>query len=175
MLQTFSSFFEYLTSCHESLLTKHPHAEVLYIGDLNVHHTDWLQSTHTDVGGIEAFHFSISNELEQNHHTSYTCFLIVMTIQQTLLTYSLLLTLRTILTLSPLLCYTLKHCTVLITSSFTPPPPIPSTQRYLWHFENARHADMSNFLWTFHRMIIVFGLVILTWQLQQLARSWIRE
>ena len=30
-------------------------------------------------------------------------FLIVMTIQQTLLTYSLLLTLRTILTLSPLL------------------------------------------------------------------------
>ena len=61
----FLSFFEYLTSCHESLLSKHPHAEVLYIGDFNVHHADWLQSTHTDVGGIEAFHFSISNELEQ--------------------------------------------------------------------------------------------------------------
>ena len=96
----FLSFFEYLTSCHESLLTKHPHAEVLYIGDFNVHHTDWLQSTHTDVGGIEAFHFSISNELEQN---ILHVFLIVMAIQQTLLTYSLLLTLRTILTLSPLL------------------------------------------------------------------------
>ena len=50
---------------HESLLTSHPHAAVLYIGDFNVHHTDWLQSTHTDVGGIEAFHFSISNELQQ--------------------------------------------------------------------------------------------------------------
>ena len=61
----FPSFFEYLTSCHESLLSSHPHAEVLYIGDFNVHHTDWLKSTHTDVGGIEAFHFSISNELEQ--------------------------------------------------------------------------------------------------------------
>ena len=53
--------FEYLTSCHESLLTSHPCTEVLYIGDFNVHHTDWLKSTHTDVGGIEAFHFSISN------------------------------------------------------------------------------------------------------------------
>ena len=61
----FPSFFEYLTSCHESLLTSHPHAEVLYIGDFNVHHTDWLKSTHTDVGGIEGFQFSISNELEQ--------------------------------------------------------------------------------------------------------------
>ena len=61
----FPSFFEYLTSYHESLLSSHPHAEVLYIGDFNVHHTDWLKSTHTDVGGIEAFHFSISNELEQ--------------------------------------------------------------------------------------------------------------
>ena len=27
-------------SCHETLLTSHPHAEVLYIGDFNVHHTD---------------------------------------------------------------------------------------------------------------------------------------
>ena len=98
----FPSFFEYFTSCHESLLSSHPHAEVLYIGDFNVHHTDWLKSTHTDVGRIEAFHFSISNELEQiiKHPTRV---LIVMTMQQTLLTYSLHLTLRNILTLSPLL------------------------------------------------------------------------
>ena len=89
----FLSFFEYLTSCHESLLTSHPHTEVLYIGDFNVHHTDWVQSTHTDIGGIEAFHFSISTEL----------FLVVMTMQQTHLTYSLLLALKTILTLSTLL------------------------------------------------------------------------
>ena len=61
----FPSFFEYLTSCRESLLTSHQHAEVLYIGDFNVHHTDWLQSNHTDVGGIEVLHFSISNKLEQ--------------------------------------------------------------------------------------------------------------
>ena len=61
----FPSFFGYLTSYHESLLISHPRAEVLYIEDFNIHHTDWLLSTHTDVGGIEAFPFSISNELEQ--------------------------------------------------------------------------------------------------------------
>ena len=33
-----------------------------------------------------------------------------------------------------------------VTSSFIPPPPIPPTQCHLWHFENARRADMSNFL-----------------------------
>ena len=41
------------------------------------------------------------------------------------------------------------HCTVSVISSFTPPPPIPPTQRHLWHFENARRADMSNFLLDF--------------------------
>ena len=40
------------------------------------------------------------------------------------------------------------YCTVSVTSSFTP-PPIPPTQSHLWHFENARRADMSNFLLDF--------------------------
>ena len=41
------------------------------------------------------------------------------------------------------------HCTVSVTSSFTQPPHTPSTQRHLWHFENAQCADMSNFLLDF--------------------------
>ena len=95
----FLSFLEYLTSCHESLLTSHPHAEVLYIGDFNVHHTDRLQSTHTGVGGIEAFHFSISNELEQiiKHPTC------VPDRHDHAANSLYLFTLRTILTLSPFL------------------------------------------------------------------------
>ena len=144
----FLSFFEYLTSCHESLLTKHPHAEVLYIGDFNVHHTDWLQSTHTDVWGIEVFHFSISNELEQiikhptrvpdrHDHTANTLDLFFTSNPQNY-TYTVS---------SPL--GSSDHCTVSVTSSFTPPPPITPTQRHLWHFENVRRADMSNFLLDF--------------------------
>ena len=138
----FLSFFEYLTSCHESLLTKHSN-----IGDFNVHHTDWLQSIHTDVEGIELFISLFPTHWNQLSDILHV-FLIVITMQQTLLTYSLLLTLRTILTVSSPLGSS-DHCTVSVTSSFTLPPPIPPTQRHLWHFENARCADMSNFLLDF--------------------------
>ena len=138
----FPFFFEYLTFCHESLLSSHPHAEVVYIGDFNVHHTDWLKSTHTDVGGIEAFHFYISNKLEQiiKHPTRvpdrHDHAANPLDPQNYTYTVS-----------SPL--GSSDHCTVSVTSTFTPPPPIPPTQRHLWHFENARRADMSNFLFDF--------------------------
>merc|ERR1712121_243069 len=58
-------FFEYLSSCHESLQISHPQAEILYLGDFNVHHTEWLSSSHTDRGGIEAREFSILHGLDQ--------------------------------------------------------------------------------------------------------------
>ena len=61
----YPTFFQYFTSCHESLLTSHSHADVLYMGDFNVHYIKWLNSSTTDVGGREAFDFSISHELEQ--------------------------------------------------------------------------------------------------------------
>ena len=127
------------------MLTSHPHAEVLYIGDLNVHHSDWLKSTHTDIGGIEAFHFSISNELGQiikhptrvpdrHDHAANTLDLFFTSNPQNY-TY----------TVSSPLGFS-DHCTVSVTSSFTPPPPVLPTQHHLWHYENAQHADMSNFL-----------------------------
>ena len=132
----------------EFIPTKHPHAEVLYIGDSNVHHTDWLQPIHTDVGGIEAFNFSISNELEQiikhptrvpDHHDHAANILnLFFTSNPQNYTYTVP---------SPL--GSSDHCTVSVTFSFTPPPPILPTQRHLWHFENARHADMTNFLLDF--------------------------
>ena len=130
------------------MLTKHPHAEVLYIGDFNVHHTGWLKSTHTDVGGIEVFHFSISNEPEQiikhptgvpdRHDHAANTFDLFFTSNPQNYTYTVS---------SPL--GSSDHCTVSVTSSFTSPPPTPPTQRHLWHFENSRHADMSNFLLDF--------------------------
>ena len=100
-----------------SLLTSHPHTEVLYIGDFNVHYTDRLQSTHTDVGGIEAFHFSFSNKLEQiikhpicvhghHDHAANTLDLFLISNPQNY-TYTVF---------SPLGSS--------VSSSFTPPPPI---------------------------------------------------
>ena len=96
----------------------------------------------------ELRHFSISNELEQiikhptrvpdrHDHTANTLDLFFTSNPQNY-TYTVS---------SPL--GSSDHCTVSVTSSFTPPPPIPPTQRHLWHFENARRADMSNFLLDF--------------------------
>ena len=104
--------------------------------------------THSDVGGIEAFYFSVSNELEQiikhptrvpdrHNHAANTLDLFFTANPQN----------YTHTVSSPL--GSSDHCTVSVTSSFTPPPPIPPTQRHLWHFENARRADMSNFLLDF--------------------------
>src|SRR5678815_4065824 len=53
----FHAFFDYLTTSHET--------EVLYLGNFNVHNTEWMGSSHTDLGGKEAELFSILNDLEQ--------------------------------------------------------------------------------------------------------------
>ena len=100
------------------------------------------------VWNIEAFHFSISNELEQiikhptrvpdrHDHAANTLDLFFTSNPQ-----------NYIYTVSSPLGSS-DHCTVSVTSSFIPPPPIPHTQRHLWHFENAWRADMSNFLLDF--------------------------
>src|SRR6201990_2304838 len=65
MEQIFQFFFQYLTSTHETVTSSHTNAEVLYLGDFNVHHTEWLGSSHTDTGWKEAKSFSILNDLEQ--------------------------------------------------------------------------------------------------------------
>src|ERR1044072_580092 len=65
LMEQIFSFFQYLTTSHETVTPSHPNAEILYLGDLNVHHTEWLGSSHTDTGGKEAKLFSILNDLEE--------------------------------------------------------------------------------------------------------------
>ena len=142
------SFFEYLTSCHESLLTSHPHAEILYIGDFNVHHTEWLNSPRTDVGGNEALAFSILHEMEQiiehpthvpdRHDQARNTLDLFFTFNPSNYSYTIS---------SPL--GTADHSVISVSSSFSPPPPIPPTQRRFWHFENTRRSDMRDFLLDF--------------------------
>ena len=38
------------------------------------------------------------------------------------------------------------HCLISVSSSFSPPPPIPPTQRRIWHFNRIQRTDMSDFL-----------------------------
>src|SRR5678815_381671 len=55
----FHAFFDYLTTSHETVISSHPNTEVLNLGDFNVHNTEWMGSSHTDLGGEEAELFSI--------------------------------------------------------------------------------------------------------------------
>src|SRR5678815_2101080 len=43
----FHAFFDYLTTFHETVISSHPNTEVLYLGDFNVHNTEWMGSSHT--------------------------------------------------------------------------------------------------------------------------------
>ena len=38
---------------------------MIILGDFNVHHKDWLHSTHTDIEGEMAYTFSIFSDLDE--------------------------------------------------------------------------------------------------------------
>ena len=144
----FTSFFDYLTSCRESLLSSHPHAEVLFIGDFNVHNTEWLGSTTTDLGGVEAHSFSVINEMEQiikhatrvpdrHDHASNTLDLF-FTSNPTHYSYSISAPLGSS-----------DHNLISVSCSFSSPPPLPSTTRRLWFKKKAQQTNISSFLLDF--------------------------
>merc|ERR1711911_229190 len=147
-LTSYPAFFQYLTSCHEALLLSHPHAEVLYMGDFNVHHVDWLHSSTTDVGGREAFDFSISHELEQiiqhptrvpdRHGDRANILDLFFTSNPPNYTYSI----------QPPLGSS-DHNLVSVSCSFAHPPPLPPTQRRLWHFDDTQRAELSSYFLDF--------------------------
>ena len=143
-----SLFFEYLSSCHESLQTSHPLAEVLYLGDFNVHHTEWLSSSRTDRGGTEALEFSILHGLDQliqqptrvpdRHDQASNTLDLFFTSNSDLYSYSVS---------SPL--GSSDHCLVAVTTSYASPPPLPSTSRRLWHYDRIQRSELSNFFTDF--------------------------
>ena len=144
----YTSFFEYLTSCHENLQTRHPQSEILYVGDFNVHHTEWLSSTTTDRGGREAYNFSNLNDLEQiiKHPTrvpdrhDHTANILDLFFTSNPLNYSYSIS-------SPL--GSSDHNLITITSTYAAPPPIPSTTRRLWHWDRAQRDDLRQFILDF--------------------------
>ena len=127
------------------MLSQHPNAEVIYAGDFNVHHTEWLNSTHTDEGVGEAHSFSIIHDLEQiiKHPTR-----VPDSHGQAANTLDLFLTANPIYysyTVSSPLGLS-DHCLVSVFSSFSTPPPIPPTQCRIWLFNRIQRAEMSDFL-----------------------------
>ncbi|KAL7632569.1 UNVERIFIED_CONTAM: hypothetical protein RMT77_017072 [Armadillidium vulgare] len=68
----FPVLFQYLTTSHETDTSSNPNAELLYLGDFNVHHTEWLGFSYTDTGGREAKSFRILNDQEQRFPTFFS-------------------------------------------------------------------------------------------------------
>ena len=61
----YKKFFEYLNSKVESIFSSSSSAEVIILGDFNVHHRVWLNSRRTDASGERAFKFCLDNSLTQ--------------------------------------------------------------------------------------------------------------
>ena len=145
----FPVLFQYLTTSHETVTSSHPNAEVLYLGDFNVHHTEWLGSSHTDTGGKEAKSFSILNDLEQlirepTHipdrpnqflNTLDLCF------TTTPSSYKY--------TIFPPIGNSDHNLIALNYNAFSPTAP-PCPKRTFWHFNRANWGAMRRFFVNYH-------------------------
>ena len=60
----YADLFDYLTLQYETILSSNPQAEVIFLGDFNVHHKEWLHSSFTDPQGDMAHTFAVFNNLE---------------------------------------------------------------------------------------------------------------
>jgi len=137
--------FDYLSQCHESLLSSHPHAEVLFAGDFNVHHKDWLGSSSNDRGGAEAFSFSLLNDMEQlikhptrvpdRHDHSPNTLDLFFTSNPSHYAYTIFAPLGSS-----------DHNLISIHSKWSRPPKIPPSKRLLWHFGSAQWSALREFL-----------------------------
>jgi len=126
----------------------HPLAEILNIGDFNIHHAEWLNSSSTDVGGSEALSFSHLNDLEQiiKHPTRVPDRLdqapntldLFFTSNPQNYSYSLS---------SPL--GSSDHSLLSVSTTLSPPSPLPPTSRRLWHWDRLQRNDLSAFLLDF--------------------------
>ena len=128
-----------------SCLSQNPNAEVIYAGDFSVHHTEWLNSIHSYMDGREAHSLSIFHDMEQiikqpthdpdRHDQEANILDLFLTANP--LYYSS--TVFYLLGIS-------DHYLICVSSSSSPPSPIPLTQCHIWHFNRIQRSDMSDFL-----------------------------
>ena len=62
-MDSFNKFFDFLSEKIDYIISEFPSAEVVILGDFNVHSREWLGSTKTDPQGRAAETFSISSSL----------------------------------------------------------------------------------------------------------------
>ena len=61
----YTKFFQFLNSKVDFIISSSPSAEIIVLGDFNVHHREWLYSRRTDAAGERAFEFCLENDFTQ--------------------------------------------------------------------------------------------------------------
>ena len=139
-----SDFFDYLTLQYETIVSNNPRAEVIFLGDFNVHHKDWLHSSHTDTEGETAYTFSIYNDLDQliqfptripdqHSHTPQTLDLFLST-DLSPYSYSILCPLGSS-----------DHNLITVSCSASLPSPLQKNPRRFWHYRSADWSSLKEF------------------------------
>ena len=140
----YSDFFDYLTLQFESIITHNPEAEVIFLGDFNVHHSDWLHSLNTDPQGEVAYRFSVYNDLEQliQHPTrvpdqhAQTPQTLDLFLSTDISSYSYSIS-------APL--GSSDHNLISVCCPALPPSPIRKPSHRLWHYRSADWLNLRNF------------------------------
>jgi len=65
---SYNELFDIFSDKTSDLISQYPSAEIIFLGDFNVHNKEWLGSTKTDPQGRAAEAFAISNSLQNLIH-----------------------------------------------------------------------------------------------------------
>ena len=135
----------YLSDAAEKVQQRYPSAQLVFLGDFNAHHGEWLYPYQdTDHAGRETYKFSVTYGLSQlvqeptripdvAGHTAYCLDLLLTTDPD-----------RYTVSVSPPLG-TSDHCLVKSVSHHSPPDFSPKGTRRVWRYKSAEWDEMRNF------------------------------
>jgi hypothetical protein len=138
----YAELFAHLSACHDVYSTLYPNSSIIYLGDFNVHHAEWLHSGTTDVGGRLALDFAEAHNLSQlideptrvpdrPDHRCNTLDLFLTSIPDSF---------RAVV-LAPL--GKSDHCLISVTHRREPTEPYRAVPRRIWHYDRADWGAMA--------------------------------
>ncbi|XP_045446613.1 uncharacterized protein LOC123654772 [Melitaea cinxia] len=137
--------FDYLSETADVVQRRYPAAQMVFLGDFNAHHQDWLfPYQNTDHAGREALKFALSLDLTQlvreatgvpdvDDHTP-NCLDLLMTTDPDRSSVSIAAPLGTS-----------DHCVVKSISNFHPLDASPTGTRRVWRYKSADWDEMRHF------------------------------
>jgi Reverse transcriptase (RNA-dependent DNA polymerase)/Endonuclease-reverse transcriptase len=141
----YSQLFDFLSLRVDDIECDFPSAEIVVLGDFNVHNVDWLPySTHTDSEGREAEFFAISCNLSQLVDTptripdisTHKAYILDLYLTNKPFNYN-------ICVVAPL--GSSDHSLIMASSPYAASSTYFVRQRRMWHYNSAQWDDLRNF------------------------------